>query len=190
MQARWRRRHFAGKQDDVIVGLPVNKWLEIENNFVTYHIVLLFTFLILNYKECIDFFNFASRYEIKNLITCSMKPLRGFIASDQVFDFLPRCKVQKISSFLKWSRNVLIERDVNWHRHIVFHQISFMFRFFQHDHTLIKLKYHLGLNFVCNKKLDSYLRFATSRNVTGGTNARSVTIECYTLFSSKTAVNV
>ena len=43
MQARWRRRHFAGKQDDVIVGLPVNKWLEIENNVVTYHIVLLFT---------------------------------------------------------------------------------------------------------------------------------------------------
>jgi len=26
MQARWRRRHFAGKQDDVFVSLPVNKW--------------------------------------------------------------------------------------------------------------------------------------------------------------------
>ena len=29
--------------------------------------------LILNYKECIDFLNFASRYEMKNLITYSMK---------------------------------------------------------------------------------------------------------------------
>ena len=65
MQARWRRRHFAGKQDDVIVGLPVNKWLEIENNVVTYHIFFFdLLFLILNYKECVDFFNFASRYEI------------------------------------------------------------------------------------------------------------------------------
>ena len=40
-------------------------------------------------------FNFASRYEIKNLITNSMKPLRSFIVCDQVFHFIPRCKVQK-----------------------------------------------------------------------------------------------
>ena len=54
----------------------------------------------MSFKEFRDFLNFASRYEIKNLITYYETAKRFHRTCDQVFDFIPRCKVKKIDTFL------------------------------------------------------------------------------------------